>query len=73
MCLAARSALSSDQHAVAGGIDDAAMVLGDLRIAQLTTDRFQRGESTLLVLADQPRKSRHIGGEDRREPTFTAS
>src|SRR5439155_14817850 len=61
------------QHAVTGGLDDATVVLGDLRIDQFTTDRFQRGEIPFLVLAHQPRVARAIGSEDRREPTFDAS
>jgi len=55
------------QHSVAGGLDDAAMVLGDLRIEELMAQRFQAFERTLLVRPHQPRIPRHIGGEDRGE------
>jgi len=40
-----------DQHPVASGLEDAAAVLLDLRIAQLAADRFQRGECPFLVRA----------------------
>jgi hypothetical protein len=56
-----------DQHAVAGGLDDAAMVLGDLRVEELAAQRFEAFEGGALVDADQPRIRRHIGGQDRRE------
>jgi hypothetical protein len=55
------------QQAVAGGLDDAAMVLGDLRVAQLAPDRLQRGERAFLVRPHQPRPAGDIGGEDRHE------
>ena len=38
-----------DQHAVAGGLDDAAAVLGDLGVAQFGPDPLERGERPLLV------------------------
>jgi hypothetical protein len=44
----------------------------DFRIDQLGAERFQPAERTLLVGSDQARISRHIGREDRREPTFDA-
>ncbi len=56
-----------DQQAVAGGLDDAAPVLGDLRIEQLAAQRFQAFERAFLVRPHQPRIPRHIGGEDRSE------
>src|SRR5207245_3395880 len=55
------------QQAVAGGLDDAAVVLGDLRIDELAAQRFEAFERALLVRPHQPRIPRHIGGEDRGE------
>src|SRR6516165_7483370 len=52
---------------VAGGLDDAAMVLGDLRIGELAAQCFEADERALLVRSHQPRIARRIGGEDRRE------
>ena len=56
-----------DQEPVAGGFDDAASVLLDLRIAQLAADRLQCGERAFLIHTHQARITRHIGGEDRGE------
>ena len=55
------------QHAVAGGLDDAAPVLGDLRIEELMAQRLEAFERAFLVRPHQPRIPRHIGGEDRGE------
>jgi hypothetical protein len=55
------------QQAVAGGLDDAAVVLGDLRIDELAAQRFEALERALLVRPHQARIPRHIGGKDRRE------
>ena len=55
------------QQAVAGGLDDAAVVLGDLRIEELAAQRFEAFERAFLVRPHQPRIPRHIGGEDRGE------
>jgi len=56
-----------DKEAVAGGLDDAAPMLGDLGIAEFTAHRPQRRERAFLVRPHQPRIPRHIGGEDRGE------
>jgi len=56
------------QYTVAGGLDDAAVVLGDLRIEELMAQRLEAFERAFLVRAHQPRIPRHIGGEDRGEP-----
>jgi hypothetical protein len=61
-----------DQHAVAGGLDDAAMVLGDFRIDQLPPQRLEAFERAFLIHPHQPRIPRHIGGKDRGEATFDA-
>jgi hypothetical protein len=56
-----------DQQTVDGGLDDAAMVLGDLWIDDLAAQRFEAFERAFLVRPHQPRIPRHIGGEDRGE------
>jgi hypothetical protein len=65
-------AVEFDEQPVAGGVDDAALVLGDRRVDQPGAHRFEAPHRALLIGADQPRITRHIGGEDRREPTFDA-
>jgi hypothetical protein len=55
------------QQAVAGGLDDAAMMLGDLRIEEFAAQRLEAFERAFLVRPHQPRIPRHIGGEDRGE------
>ena len=55
------------QHAIAGGLDDPAPVLGDLRIDQLAAERLEAFEGAFLVRPHQPRIPRHIGGKDRGE------
>ena len=56
-----------DQQAVAGGLDDAAAMLGDLGVDQFAPKRLQRGERALLVRAHQPRVAGDIGGENGGE------
>jgi hypothetical protein len=56
------------QHPVAGGFDDAAAMLADLRIDELAAMRPKALERALLVRSHQPRIARDIGGEDRRKP-----
>src|SRR5262249_22275094 len=60
------------EEPVAGGLDDAAMVLGDLRINELTAHRLKAFECAFLVRPHQPRIPRHIGGENRREPALAS-
>ena len=48
-------------------------MLGDFRIEELAAQRFEAFEPAVLVRPHQPRIPRHIGGEDRGEPTFDAS
>jgi hypothetical protein len=55
------------QHAVAGGLDDAAMMFADFPIEELAAQRFEAFERALLVRSHQPRIPRHIGGKDRGE------
>ena len=57
-----------DQQAVAGGLDDAAAMLGDLGVDQFAAERLQRRERAFLVRAHQPRVAGDIGRQDRRQP-----
>jgi hypothetical protein len=59
-----------DQQPVAGRLDHARPVLGDLRVDQLAAQRLQTRKCALFVLPHQPRIARNIGREDRREPPF---
>ena len=59
-----------DQDAVAGGLDDAALVLGDIGIDQLAAQRLEARQGAGLVLAHQPAIPRDIGREDGREPAL---
>jgi len=55
------------QQAVAGGLDDATAVFGNLRIEELAAQRFEAFVSALLIGAHQPRIAGDIGGKDRGE------
>jgi len=61
-----------NQEPIAGGLDDATAMFGDLRVAELAADRPQCGESSFLVGLHQPRIARHVGRQDRRQPPFDA-
>ena len=56
------------EHAVTGGLDDAAEVLPDFRVDEFAVVRFQPVECAFLVSSHQPRITRHVGGEDRCKP-----
>ena len=56
-----------DQQAVAGGLDDAALMVGDLGIDQIAAERLEPAERPFFIGLDQPRIAGHIGGEDRGE------
>src|SRR5690349_7848558 len=62
-----------DQQAVAGGLDDAAVMLGDLRIEKLAAQHLEALKGAFLVRPHQPRIPRDIGGEDRSEATLCAN
>jgi len=51
-----------DQHAVAGGLDQAPAMVGDFWIEELAAQRSQAFEGAALVGAEQPRIARHVGG-----------
>ena len=55
------------QHAVAGELDDAPLVLGDLGVDQLLAMRIQRGKRGGLVGAHQAAVADHVGGQDSGE------
>jgi hypothetical protein len=59
-----------DEHSIPGGLDDAAAVFGNLRVAQLAPDRAQGGESALFVRLHQPRVTGNVSRENRGEPAF---
>jgi len=61
-----------DQQAVAGRLDDAALMIGDLRVDDFGAPPLEPAEGPFLVGLDQARIARHIGREDRCEPTFDA-
>jgi len=55
------------QDAVAGRLDDAALMFGDLRVDKFPAMGSEPGKSASLVLAHQPRVSDDIGRENGRE------
>ena len=56
-----------DQQPVAGRLDDAALVLGDLGIGQLASQSPEARQGAGLVLAHQPAVPRDITRENRRQ------
>jgi hypothetical protein len=54
-----------DQHAVAGGFNDAALMFGNARIGQFAAMRLKTLKRPLLVHPHQARVSSHIGSKDR--------
>ena len=63
-------AVEFDQHAVAGGLDDAAAILGDGRIDQFDPMGLQTRKRTRLVSLHEPTVADHVSGEDRCEPSL---
>ena len=63
-------AVEFEQHAVAGGLDDAAAIFGDDRIDQLDPMGFETRERPCLVDLHQPTVAHHISRDDRREPAL---
>jgi hypothetical protein len=53
-----------DQHSIAGGFDDPAMVLSDFWIDEFATQSFEAFEGTFLIRPHQPRIAGDIGSED---------
>ncbi len=58
------------QQAVAGGLDDAAVMLGDLRIEELAAQRFEAFERAFLVRPHQPAVTGDVRRKDCSEPAF---
>jgi len=56
------------QHPIAGGLDDPAVMLADLRIDHFAQMRLEAFVSAFLIGAHQARIAHHIGREDRGEP-----
>ena len=56
------------QQAVAGGLDDASAVLGDLGIDEFAAMCLQSGKGALLVGTHQPAVAGDIDGQDGRQP-----
>ena len=61
------------QHAVTCGLDDAAVVPGDVGIDQFAAVRLERTQRCDLIGAHQPAVADDIGGEDRRKPSFDSA
>ena len=64
---AASSAAEFDQEPVAGVLDDAALVLADVRVDELTAMSFEARQSAGLIRAHQPAVASDIGGDDGRK------
>jgi hypothetical protein len=59
-----------DQYAVAGGLDDAAAMLGDFRIEQRLPARFQSGQGAFFVASHQAAVAGDARRENRRKTPF---
>jgi hypothetical protein len=59
-----------DQGSIAGGLDDASLVLGGLRIDQIAAQRPEARRGAGLVPFHQTAVARDIGGQNGREPAF---
>jgi hypothetical protein len=57
-----------DQEAVAGGLDEVALVLGDLRIDLLAAQPLEARQGAGLVQPHQPTVARDIGREPALDP-----
>ena len=61
------------QHAVAGELDDAAPVLGDLGVDQFLAMRLERRERGGLVYAHEAAVADHVRSQDSGQTAFHAS
>src|SRR5690606_37908712 len=59
-----------DQHAIAGGLDDAAAVPGDRRVDELDPMRPEPGQGAGFVELHQPAVAHHVAGENRHQPAL---
>ena len=60
------------ENAVAGGLDYAAVMGGDLGLQHLAVMLGERAQRADLVRAHEPAVAGHVGGEDSRKPSFDA-
>src|SRR6266404_356251 len=63
-------AVELEQHAVAGGLDDAAAFLGDGRIDELEPMGLETRECPSLIDLHQATVADHVSGDDSCEPAF---
>ena len=56
-----------DDAAVAGALDDAAMMHGDGRVDQVAAERPEPRQNPVLVRSGKSRIADHVGHQDRRE------
>ena len=60
-----------DENAVAGALDDAAMMRGDRGINQIAAQRAQPRQRSLLVGSGEPAVADNVGDQDRSDlPRF---
>ncbi len=58
------------ENSVSGRLDDAAVILGDVGIDDLTPNGFNSAKCATLILAHQPAVADHICHQDRRKPAL---
>jgi hypothetical protein len=58
-----------NEQAIARGLDETAVMLGDLGIDQLAAERAELLKRSRFVGLHQPRIPNHIGGDDDHQPT----
>jgi len=56
-----------DEEAIANCLDDAALVLGDLRVDELSSMRLERRQGPRLVATHQSATADDVGGDDGGE------
>ncbi len=56
-----------DDAAVAGALDDAAVMHGDGRVDQIAAERPEPRERAILVRSGEPAVADNVGDQDRRE------
>ena len=56
-----------DQHAIAHELDDATVVLGDLRLDEIFAEGLQARVGPRLVARHEPAVADNVGGQNRRE------
>jgi hypothetical protein len=62
-----------DQPTIAGELDDAAVVLGDLRLDKILAQRFQTCLRALLVGRHEPAITDGVRSQDRGQPALHQS